>query len=57
MPQITQAVPENYSTPKENSLYVLRKSNSLEKVAVPRVTLAGANVYNCSSKKFTILNE
>ena len=36
---------------------VLRKSSSLEKVAVPKVTIANANVYNCSSKIFTILNE
>ena len=26
-------------------------------LAVPKVTLANANVYNCSSKIFTILNE
>ena len=37
-------------------LYVLWKSNSLEKVVVPKVPLASANVCNCSSKKFTILN-
>ena len=38
-------------------LKVLRKSSSLEKVAVPKVTLASANVYNCSSKIFTIVYE
>ena len=36
---------------------VLRKSRSLEKVAVPKVTLTGANVDNCCSKIFTILYE
>ena len=36
-------------------LKVLRKSSSLEKVAVPKVTLAIAIVYNCPSKTFTIL--
>ena len=35
-------------------LKVLRKSSSLEKVAVPKVTLASAIIYNCSSKIFTI---
>ena len=35
----------------------LRKSNSLEKVIVPRVTLASVDLYNCSSKIFTILKE
>ena len=35
-------------------LKVLRKSSSLEKVAVPKVTLTSAIVYNCSSKIFTI---
>ena len=38
-------------------LKVLRKSSSLEKKAVPKVTLANAIVYNCSSKIFTILYE
>ena len=38
-------------------LKVLRKSSSLEKVAAPKVTLAIAIVYNCSSKIFTILYE
>ena len=38
-------------------LKVLRKSSSLEKKAVPKVTLASAIVYNCSSKIFTILYE
>ena len=37
-------------------LKVLRKNSSLEKVAVLKVTLANAIVYNCSSKRFTILN-
>ena len=36
---------------------VLQKSSSLEKVAVPKVTLASAIVYNCSSKTFTLLYE
>ena len=36
------------------TLKVLRKSSSLEKVAVPKVTLASAIIYNCSSKIFTI---
>ena len=38
-------------------LKLLRKSNSLEKVAIPKFTLASAIVYNCSSKIFTILYE
>ena len=38
-------------------LKVLRKSSSLEKVAVRKVTLASANVFNCSSKTFTKLYE
>ena len=38
-------------------LKVLRKSSSLEKVAVLEVTLASAIVYNCSSKIFTMLYE
>ena len=29
----------------------------MEEVVVPKVTLANANVYNCSPKKFTALNE
>ena len=36
-------------------LQVLRKSSSLEKVAVPKVTIASAIIYNFSSKIFTIL--
>ena len=36
---------------------VLRRRNSLEKVIVPRVTLASVDLYNCSSKIFTILKE
>ena len=36
-------------------LKVFQKSSSLEKEAVPKVALANANVYNCSTKKFTIL--
>ena len=38
-------------------LKVLRKSSSLEKADDPKLTLASANVYSRSSKKFTILNE
>ena len=38
-------------------LKVLRKSSSLEKKVVPKVTLVSAIVYNCSSKIFTILYE
>ena len=38
-------------------LQVLRKSSSLEKADALKVTLASANVYSRSSKKFTILNE
>ena len=38
-------------------LKVLRKSSSLEKVAVPKVTLASVIVYNCSFKVFTTLYE
>ena len=38
-------------------LQVLWNSNSLEKVVVPKVTLANADFYNYSSKKFTALNE
>ena len=37
-------------------LKVLQKSSSLEKVIVPKVTLRSENVFNCSSKKFTMLN-
>ena len=33
---------------RERKLRVLGKSNSLEKVAVPKVTLQNANVYNYS---------
>ena len=36
---------------------VFRKNRSLEKVAVLKVILASAIVYNCSSKIFTILYE
>ena len=36
-------------------LKALRKSSFLERVAVPKVTLASAIVYNCSSKIFTML--
>ena len=36
---------------------VLQKSSSLEKVAVPKVTLASAIVYNSSSEAFTVLYE
>ena len=36
---------------------VLRKRSYLEKVAVPKVTLVSAIVFNCSSKIFTILYE
>ena len=36
---------------KKLRLQVLRKSISLEKEAIPKVTLRSANVYNCSSKK------
>ena len=38
-------------------LKVLLKSSSLEKVAVPKVTLASTIVYNYSSKIFPILYE
>ena len=38
-------------------LKVLRKSSSLEKLAVLKVILASAIVYNCSSKIFTMLYE
>ena len=38
-------------------LKVLRKSSCLEKKAAPKVTLANAIVYYCSSKIFTILYE
>ena len=38
-------------------LWVLWKSNSLEKVVVPKVSFANANVYNCSSKKLTSLKD
>ena len=38
-------------------LKALRKSSSLEKKAVPKVTLASAIVCNCSSKIFNILYE
>ena len=31
-------------------LKVIRNSSSLEKAAVPKVTLASANIYNCSSE-------
>ena len=37
-------------------LKVLQKSSSLEKVTVPKVTPRSENVYNCCSKKFTMLN-
>ena len=60
---LTLAVPKNYSThdavprKKTKAKLILRKISSLEKVAVPNVTFASANVHNCSSKKLTILNE
>ena len=38
-------------------LLVIQKRSSLGKVDAPKVTLATANVYSRSSKKFTILNE
>ena len=38
-------------------LKVLQKSSYLEKVAVPKVTLASEIVCNCSSKIFTIIYE
>ena len=38
-------------------LKVLQKSSYLEKVAVPKVTLASTIVYNRFSKTFTILYE
>ena len=45
-------------TPKELlRLKVLRKSSSLEKVAVTKVTIASPIVYNCSSKISAILYE
>ena len=50
-----QAMPE-----RTLRLKVLQKSSSLEnleKVAAPKITLASAIVYNCSSKIFTILYE
>ena len=50
-----QAMPE-----RTLRLKVLQKCNSLEnseKVAVPKITLASANVYNCFSKIFTMLYE
>ena len=42
---------------KTLKLKVFQKSGSLEKKAVPKVTLVRAIVYNCSSKIFTILYE
>ena len=42
---------------KKLRLYVLRKSGSLEILVVSKVTLASANICNCSFKKFTMLNE
>ena len=38
-------------------LWVLWKSNSLDKVVAPKVSFANANVYNCSSKKLTSLKD
>ena len=38
-------------------LKALRKSSSLKKVAVPKVILANAIVYNCSSETLAILHE
>ena len=46
-----------YPKTKLKLKYVLRKSSSLEKVALPKVTLARANVFDWSSKQFTIFNE
>ena len=45
----------NYCTPKENLGYKYsERAPLLKKVAVPKVTLGSANVYNCSSKRVTI---
>ena len=42
---------------KLKAISTLKEEFSLEKVVAPKVTLANANAYNCSSKKFTALNE
>ena len=55
---LSSSCPQKQRYPKITlRLKALRKSRSLEKVAVLRVTLASANIYNCSSKIFTILYE
>ena len=38
-------------------LQVLQKSNSFKQVVVLKVIFANANVYNCTSEKFIVLNE
>ena len=44
--------------PKKVTLnQILQKNSSLVKVAVPKVTLESANVFNCCPTKFTILDE
>ena len=58
MPQ-TDSLKSSYSQKQQYPektlrLKVLRKRSSLEKVAVPKVTLASTIVFNCSSKAFTI---
>ena len=55
---LNSSCPQKQQYPKITlRLKALRKSRSVEKVAVLRVTLASANIYNCSSKIFTILYE
>ena len=48
---------QQYAPERTLRLKGLQKSSSLEKQAVPKVTLANAIVYNCSFKIFTILYE
>ena len=55
-PLKTSCSQKKQKTPKELlTLKVLRKSSSLEKVAVAKATIASAIVYNCSSKISAIL--
>ena len=57
MPQNSSCSQKLQYPERKLRLKVLRKDSSLEKEAVSKVTPASANVYNCSSKTFTTLNE
>ena len=53
---LTVAIPKNHSTPNKAKLNNPEEQLFGER-AVLKVTFTRANVWNCSSKKFTKLNE